>query len=464
MTVADTLADAIAAVRAGHREQARAALLQILEADDRNEQAWLWLSGVLDTPEERRVCLENVLTINPTNPHALQGMQILAQQHPPIGAATAPIADAPPSAPPVAPAAPSASTVRSAAGPSLSETLKLSAPSAAPAEPSLGETLKLSAPPATLAGPSLGETLKLPAPPAAPAESLSPNLAAEAGEPCPYCGAATLQRQRACPKCRKSLMVRTAVRAQRSLPLTIMASLYALSAVGALFGGGFLIVTLIAAASVASSIGQELPSSLIVAVVVGVLVMLILVVAMTVGLFQRKRWAYIAHIGNLILSALLAIAQVIFAGVIASAFLALSSQANPSEQADLAGAMGSMGGTVLCNVIILALWIALTVLSHRDFYGPMARITMDGVKLGSDAYNMGLRFRDAGMWHMAARAWEHAAGADPNDPQVRHALGLAYAQLRRFEQAIAALREAARLQPHNPRIADDLAAVERLAV
>jgi tetratricopeptide (TPR) repeat protein len=70
----------IAAAKAGRREEARQVLLHVVELDERNEQAWLWLSGVVDSREDRRVCLENVLAINPDNPHARQGLRHLDQQ------------------------------------------------------------------------------------------------------------------------------------------------------------------------------------------------------------------------------------------------------------------------------------------------------------------------------------------------------------------------------------------------
>jgi len=78
----------IAAAKAGRREEARQILLHVVELNERNERAWLWLSGVVDAREDRRVCLENVLTINPGNPHARQGLRRLDQQ-----AAVAPAAE-----------------------------------------------------------------------------------------------------------------------------------------------------------------------------------------------------------------------------------------------------------------------------------------------------------------------------------------------------------------------------------
>lgn len=410
MTVADTLTEAIAAAQAGNRDEARAALIRVLEADERNELAWLWLSGVMDTPEERRICLENVLTINPANSHALHGLKLLNQQHPP--------AASPP-------------------------------PAAAPA-------------PQPAVEPATGPTVKLSAPEADPAPLLAEDAQAE--EPCPYCGAVTLQRHRSCPACYKSLMVRTAPRAQRSLALTIIAWMYVLSCVGTVLGGGFLIVTAVAAATVASAVGQELPAEFVGVIVGGVLILLILIISMTVGLFRRRRWAYITHIVSLVFSALMTVAQVVFAGVFASFLLALSSQASdPAEQAEMVNAAGSVGGSIFCNVLILVVWIALTVLSYRDFYGPMARMTTAGLSGNADAYNMGIRFRDAGMWYMAAHSWERAARQAPRDAEVRYALGLAYARLKRFDQSIIALRAALELQPGNTQLAADLASVERLA-
>ncbi len=68
------LQDGIAAVKRGNGEQARQLLMQVVEADERNEQAWLWLSGVVATNDERRVCLENVLAINPDSTVAKKGL------------------------------------------------------------------------------------------------------------------------------------------------------------------------------------------------------------------------------------------------------------------------------------------------------------------------------------------------------------------------------------------------------
>ena len=59
------LKEGIAAARAGQVEKARACLLPVIQADERNVQAWYWLSRVVEAAEERVICLENVLALDP---------------------------------------------------------------------------------------------------------------------------------------------------------------------------------------------------------------------------------------------------------------------------------------------------------------------------------------------------------------------------------------------------------------
>ena len=67
-----TLDDAINAIRAGNREEGRQILEEVLETDESNEDVWLWLSSVVETDEDREICLENVLALNPDNVVARQ--------------------------------------------------------------------------------------------------------------------------------------------------------------------------------------------------------------------------------------------------------------------------------------------------------------------------------------------------------------------------------------------------------
>ena len=70
----DKLAQGIQAAKNGDKAKARELLYAAADADPRNEMVWMWLSYVMDTAEDRQVCLENVLTLNPVNQYALRGL------------------------------------------------------------------------------------------------------------------------------------------------------------------------------------------------------------------------------------------------------------------------------------------------------------------------------------------------------------------------------------------------------
>jgi hypothetical protein len=69
--------EAIAHVNAGDMEQGRALLERVLEQDPKNDRAWVWLSGCVEDPRQRRICLQQALNANPNNQAALEGMQVL---------------------------------------------------------------------------------------------------------------------------------------------------------------------------------------------------------------------------------------------------------------------------------------------------------------------------------------------------------------------------------------------------
>lgn len=69
--------EGISAVRAGKKEDARILLMRAVDIDQFNEQAWLWLSAVVESEDEQRICLENVVQINPSNDRAREGLKML---------------------------------------------------------------------------------------------------------------------------------------------------------------------------------------------------------------------------------------------------------------------------------------------------------------------------------------------------------------------------------------------------
>lgn len=74
------LEQGILAAKNGQQAAARQILTQVLKQDNRNEQAWLWLSDVVDTLGEQIACIEQVLEINPHNRTAQLALKKLKSQ------------------------------------------------------------------------------------------------------------------------------------------------------------------------------------------------------------------------------------------------------------------------------------------------------------------------------------------------------------------------------------------------
>lgn len=80
MTTSRLLKQAKEAISRGRKKQARGPLLKILEQEPRNEMAWLYLCSTSSTPQERRLCLQRVLQINPKNETAREALENLEGQ------------------------------------------------------------------------------------------------------------------------------------------------------------------------------------------------------------------------------------------------------------------------------------------------------------------------------------------------------------------------------------------------
>lgn len=93
MNNSNSLKDAIAAIRAGNKDIAQKILLEILDDNPRNEDAWLWLTRTAKSTAKQREYLEKVLEIDPNHETALKALEILdkksAPKIPPVQAKTA---------------------------------------------------------------------------------------------------------------------------------------------------------------------------------------------------------------------------------------------------------------------------------------------------------------------------------------------------------------------------------------
>jgi len=72
--------EAIQAYNAGNMDKAQSLLMEATELDDEHEQAWMWLSLVVEEEEDKRICLENVLSINPNNEGAKERLKGLGKE------------------------------------------------------------------------------------------------------------------------------------------------------------------------------------------------------------------------------------------------------------------------------------------------------------------------------------------------------------------------------------------------
>ena len=79
--IAQLLYEGALAVQEGRHADGQGLLLQVIERDEQNELAWLWLSGAMEDPADQQVALENVLAINPDNSAAQAGLSWLRQRY-----------------------------------------------------------------------------------------------------------------------------------------------------------------------------------------------------------------------------------------------------------------------------------------------------------------------------------------------------------------------------------------------
>ena len=71
-----TLREGVNAIRRGDRARGRELLLRVVNQNDQSEEAWLWLSSVMEDAEDRITALENALDLNPNNPEAVKVLEM----------------------------------------------------------------------------------------------------------------------------------------------------------------------------------------------------------------------------------------------------------------------------------------------------------------------------------------------------------------------------------------------------
>ncbi len=432
----DLLQQGIVAARAGRRAEARALLIQVVEGDERNEQAWLWLAGVVDAPEDIRTCLQNVLDLNPANQQAQQGLAWVEKRYGPPAPPPEPMT--PPPVPPPERAAP--------------VTPPPAPPAAAERQHSYTATTS------KLAGSAATTIVSAVTPSVAPSE---PIVVPPPEHPCPYCGVPTVLKQQSCTQCHGNLMVRAAPPSKRSLALTVLGFLWGVGGVLLLLVTVlefFLFLLLRQSAQANAAAGSA--DSLLLAVAV-TLVSGLFYIILARSLLARRLWAYITNIVLIVLSFFGTLSSLAVGTVLIGSLLVSLGRV---RNAETTAGTASLIAVAVLGIAFVLLPILLTFLSYGDFFGPKVRFQT--VIEPADQlvhYNNGIAYKNRGMWYRAAQEWEVAVSKKPHEPNYLHALGLAYAQLKQPEKARATLDRAIKVAPDNPQIKESRALIDQMA-
>jgi len=415
---ADLLRQGITAARAGDKETARNLLMRVVQQDERNATAWLWLSGVVESRDDREVCLENVLALDPQNQAARQGLEWLRSQ--PAASVYVPplISESQSRGQPLTPAA---AILRG----SLSEP---ESPQAAPA----------------IVSPLLSVMPK--------AEPESPQSLADAEAAlvefddeylCPYCAAPTKHKDKRCAVCKGKLWKSSRRKTDGSYWFWMLMGGLILSLVGRVYLFAFQSWRALGPlAARIETLDQlfglylgrpTLPPDVAEAITSRVPVqdfwLFAAVLAVQVGLIALLylRWRPLYWIG-------------VAVAAINLVFSLIQTLTDASQ-------------LTLLSLGIAAVLILVLLQIEQDFIVEYERILCapdKGVRSHSAFYTRGRAYARKKMWALAAVHFRRAIGSAPGILTYHLALAAAYIHLNRLERAQSVLRGAQRLAPDHP--------------
>jgi len=387
------LTEGIARAKAGERERARELLLRVIERDERNVQAWLWISGVVESPEDRRVALENVLVIEPENTLARAGLDWLDQHSPaptPLGAV----------------------------------------PEMQPVGDKAADVLMFS-----------DTALELP-----------DGEPAQAPEGCPYCGQPVSESDERCPQCRQSLIVRALERTEFPARVWLLVVAWIVQALADVADGALVIIALMTAAGLSGSalgasyirtylagaaFASAAPSSDLLRMAIVFIVLDVIAVAWSLVMAVVLPWRRPAAPAVALFVAGLHVVMAIssFAVGMTSLWIGLGRLA-----------LGLFIGFFLLEAQGDFVWKAVR-----------QRLELDReAKSSMDYYSRSHAYRSMGQMAKAALHLERAVELAPERVAFRVALGNAYYALGHYDQAAEHIRAAERLSPNSADLSEFL--------
>lgn len=452
------LKSATDALKVGNKTLAREQLMKVVEVDETNEQAWLWLAGAVEEPAEMRICLENVLHLNSNNQRAQQGLAWLRQKNPAVF-----LDDEP--AP--APAAPVQTTP--------SPTIALDSPK--PNHAMTGATIALDSPKTAPMPPIMASASYYV--PNADGSNLTQNAAPI--QPCPRCGKDTKLADKRCRACGQSLMV-SVFRTDANPRYAKLAGLFSLIYSG--FVTFMVVVALLLVGVAWSFVKTETLSQLSPAqrknvpariqlqlddifnkafqpaftILAIILVICVIWIVVSIGVRRLNKTAYIVNwffVLPIGLGQLLSVLR--FAGE-RDQLVVLRRQL-PAQMQDVI--TGYVAGFVIGTLFVAAMVIFM-VLSWKNFTKQSVRFIANDPETNNamQHFNRGVQYNRQGYKYQAMLEWQRAVRANPNDATYHHALGLSYASLQRPAEAMDELKAALNIAPNDAKIATDLQRIQ----
>ncbi len=414
------LTQGITAAAEGNRATARTLLAQVVSREENNLEAWLWLSRVVDTPEDQETCCENVLALDPANAEAQNKLALLQQVR--EVASLNPWADVP------------------------------------------AEEAEAAGPAPTLAAAILGEdyihkhTTLIPEPEPA-SESPSVALWAQYDDEmlCPYCAAPTNHDDRRCKTCSSALWLKIRQREERSVLLWILIALQALAT------GLSLLIPVIALYLISARVGvydftrlfnvyfgsagnipPETARAALAYLPRGVFFLLWIPAgistAYTVALYLR--WPPIFYL--MLISAVLNLLTSVISAVL---------NVNNGLLAIVAGGVG---------IIVSILTFMLVLRLEDDFKQDTVRVLLkvdEGIKDGFGYLLRGRLYAGQKMWARAALHYRRAAALLPYQTDGHIAAATACIKLKNHQLATYILQEAQRINPEDAQVKELLALI-----
>lgn len=407
-TVRSLLQAGIAAAKAGQRSQARELLLRVIALEETNVTAWLWLSGLVESKTDKEACLENVLTLDPNNEAARQGLLLLQK-------------NAAPSASPATPPPPTAAEVPPKPSPRPQPKKSASPTTARPADPLKPGHLRQHA---SIAASLLQSDFAARQKPIDPAERDAPEDVFANEYLCPYCAKRTRPNDQHCPTCHKKLWIHIPRRATPS-------KLYYFFMWNVGINIAVIVVMMVLLVLLGLDDRSVRNSGLFYVVLTALGLIAAYYTVILIGYFKRWRILYYLNV----IAAVLLMAQ-------AGTNVLISSLRS--------------SGSMFCGGIMFLLgivWFFMILNLGEDFAYDKYRLTLrvdPDVKTSKNLVHRGNHYSQRGMWALAAMHYRRAASQSPDDINCRLTLALAYLRLHLLDKAAEALTEARRISTIDP--------------